>query len=197
MACVLQRTFLPLLVATALSACGPTSDKEQALWDTHSQEAKEHGARWAGFSPVLEGLMKRAEPAWKKAVAMADEGERAKAMKTVNKSIARLVARLNEVEHKIEKVKSSVESLKEMDLDKDRAKRQREAVLDARRALEKIEQALGSAKPTSEVGALAALEPVISELITVQADLERTAEQLKARKKDRPSGGKPAKKGGG
>ncbi len=172
------------LLAVLLIGCGATSDKESRYWEANKAAVKTHTARWPGFSPVLNDLQNRAEQAWTTAAEMKDPQARAERMKEINRFLSRLVGRLNEVEKKIETVKTSVSDLKGLSLAKELKAEQRNAILAGRTALEEVEQALGATKPTHQDGALAALELVISKLIAVQTDLKRTTQQLeKAQRK--------------
>jgi len=176
----LARTVLSCLAILALlAACGPGSNKEHRYWEDHKHAAAAHAAAWPGFAPVLQELLKRVEPVWEQAVAMADEREQATRMKEINKAVGRLVGTLDEVRHKVDGIKSTVVELRGIKADGERGQLREVAVKVARRGLEEIERVMTTAKPESEVAALTALEPVIARLIAVQSELGRALQQVK------------------
>jgi len=162
----------------ALLGCGTGSDKELRYWEEHKEQAASHAARWPGFGGVLQGVIKRVEPTWLKAVAMTDKDAKTKQMKAVNKAVRRLARPLNEVAHKIDSVKAAVRQLQALDADKETATVRTRGVKMARKALTETDQVLSTAKPANEIVAVAGLEPVIARLIATLAELERVHKEV-------------------
>lgn len=168
-----------LAICALLVGCGPGQSKEHRYWEAHKEAATRHAAQWPGYKPVLDELMQRVEPVWVQAETMTDKKAQSARMKEINKAVGRLVGRLNEVQHKVDRVKTLIKELKEVKADPTLSQLQVSAVKAARQALEEVEAVMSTAKPNSELAALTALEPVISRLIAVQSDLDRTLGQVK------------------
>ncbi len=180
---LVHRVSAALALAALVTACGPSVDGEKKTWERTNKNAGELAATYPTFKTVLEAQQKSAKTAWDAAAKASGDEEKAKAMKAANEGLGKLVNRVGEVKSKSESVQSTITKLGKLKLPKDQSKKRSEAMEKARTALAEVDKAMSEAKPADEAAAMAALEPIISKLISAKSEASRTLKKYSKKKK--------------
>ncbi len=180
---VIPYVALPLTLALVLGACGPSVDGEKKTWERTNANVKTLSADYPTFKTVMEAQQKTATAAWTAAGKAGGDEEKAKAMKAANESLSKLVNRVGEVKSKTEGVESTIAKLGKLKLPKDKSKKRSAAMAKARQALTDVSKAMAEAAPTDEASAMAALDPIISKLISAKGAASSTLSKYGKKKR--------------
>ncbi len=173
---------LGVVLWLTLTGCSPSAGNELKHWETNQKAAAEFKAAYPGFSAVIDERMGAAKKAFDAAGKEADEAKKAEQMKAANAMAGEILNPLNEIKYKSESVKSVVDKMAALKIEKSSAGRRDEAMGAARAELDKVKAALAAVKPATVAEAEAALRPQISALIAAKGAADRALTALSPKK---------------
>jgi len=152
-----------------LLACGPSAKNEQQYWDHNQAAVTEFKGRWSGFNALVDQEAADAKVAWDAAGKLTNEDEKAAKMKEANAKFE-IIARMKEVDSKLDGVQSNIDKLNALKLTKSEDSTRQTAVEKARTLMSDVEVALATAQPADKPAALDVLGTQVSALIGDTSD---------------------------
>lgn len=152
---------LGIFVWLTLTGCSPSAGNELKHWENNQKAARK---------------------AFDAASKEADEAKKAEQMKAANAIAGEILNPLNEIKYKSESVKSVVDKMAALKIEKSNAGRRSDAMAAAQADLDKVKAALAAAKPTTAAEAEAALRPQIGALIQAKGAADRALTALSPKK---------------
>jgi len=173
---------LGVFVWLGLTGCSPSAGNELKHWENNQKAAAEFKAAYPSFAAVIDERMGAARKAFDAASKETDEAKKAEQMKAANGIAGEILNPLNEVKYKSEAVRSVVDKMAGLKIEKSSASRRSDAIAAAQADLDKVKAALAAAKPTTVAEAEAALRPQISALIQAKGAADRALTALSPKK---------------
>ena len=178
--------LVPFIAALFLLACGPSNEGEPKTWDKNQKKVAELSAEYPNFKTALAAEEAKAKTAMEAAKKEGNEEAKATKMKAANEIVGKLVSRISEVKYKIEGLEKTIGKLGKLKLAGVQADARKANMASARAAVNKAKEAFSKATPADGAAAMAALKPIVGDLISAQATAKRKLKALspkKARKK--------------
>jgi|GEM_PF-1847911 len=179
---IVPHTLVAAVTALTLVACAASKEDRVKGWTNAQAKADSLIKLHPNFKSVIELKKKDATAAWAKAEKVSDEKEQVEAMGTAITTLSKLTNRIAEVDSKLEGLNEDITKLSKMKILVKNKQRRLDGLNDAYEATSKVNNAMTSAKPTTEEEAMGILDEQVGILISAQGAVDRTIRAVEIKK---------------